>query len=54
VTGSSVGAAAMVRPGSLRVTAFPIGLERVAAMLDEGPGGGAGKVLVAPNGHPDR
>ena len=31
-----------------------IGLERVAAILDEDPSGGAVKVLVAPNGHPDR
>ena len=46
MTGSSVRAAEMVRPGSLRVTSFP--------MPEPGPDGGAGKVLVAPNGHPDR
>jgi threonine dehydrogenase-like Zn-dependent dehydrogenase len=37
-----------------RMITHRIALEQVAAMLDEGPSGGAVKVLVAPNGHPDR
>jgi threonine dehydrogenase-like Zn-dependent dehydrogenase len=37
-----------------RMITHRIALEQVAAMLDEGPAGGAVKVLVAPNGHRDR